>query len=194
MLLKNSDRLVAKIFTAILNPCNKSSTQATAFLSFSSNGSVWHLAACARPMFCFVFCKECWNLAACARLTLICATNQHVDPEVFYWTLTDGLCCTSPCSSSSHHILSSSWHTVIAWGRIWGWHEGVTTSSIYALSNVHILSIHRIPILENDLVQCDISSYTWAWANWVLDPSEATPCKTFHRASHMLHACPFLSN
>ena len=38
------------------------------------------------------------------------------------------------------HILSSHWHTFIAWGRIWGWLKSVATPPSCAPSSVHILS------------------------------------------------------
>ena len=85
--------------------------------------------------------------------------------------LTDGLCYKISCSSHSHHILGSHWHTVIAWGRIWGWLKGVTTPPSCAPGNVHTLSNHNRPSVETDLVLCDVSSWAWAcwpWVHWIL--------------------------
>ena len=87
-------------------------------------------------------------------------------------SLTDGLCCACSCSSHSHHIFGSHWHTVIAWRRIWGWLKGVATPPSCAPGNVHILSRHNRPSLETDLVLCDVSSYAWTcltWTYWFLE-------------------------
>ena len=87
-------------------------------------------------------------------------------------SLTDGLCCTCSCSSHSHHILSSHWHTVIAWGRIWGWLKGVATPPSCATGNVHILSEHRRPSLDTDPVLHMVPTWAWTclpWVNWVLE-------------------------
>ena len=95
----------------------------------------------------------------------VCALQHKVQ-------LTDGLCCTCSCSSHSHHILSSHWHTVIAWGRIWGWLKGVTTPPSCALGNVHILSSHNRPSLDTHLVLCDVPpwpSACLACIQWVLE-------------------------
>ena len=87
-------------------------------------------------------------------------------------SLTDGLCCTHSYSSHSHHILSSHWHTVIAWGRIWGGLKGVATPPICAPGNVHTLSNHNRPRLENDPVLHMVPTWAWTclpWVNWVLE-------------------------
>ena len=94
-----------------------------------------------------------------------CLTKNMMKCEVL---LTDGLRCTHSCSSHSHHILSSHWHSVIAWGRIWVWLKGMTTPPSCALSNVHIHSSHNRPSLVTDLVLCDIPSYSRAWIFWIL--------------------------
>ena len=82
------------------------------------------------------------------------------ETSIIIW-LTDGLCCTQPCSSHSHYILCSHWHTVIARGRIWGWLECVATLPRCAPGNVHILSIHQRSSLESDLVLCDVAFLAW---------------------------------
>ena len=91
---------------------------------------------------------------------------------LFIIWLTDGLCCTPSCSSLSHHILSSHWHTVIACGRIWVWLKCVITPSSCACSNVHIECIHKRSTLESDLVLCDDSPWTltrFHRVQWILE-------------------------
>ena len=88
-----------------------------------------------------------------------------------FW-LTDGLCCTISCRSHSRQILSNHWHTVIAWGRIWGWLKCVITPSSCACSNVHIECIHKRSTLESDLVLCDDSPWTLTCfhrVQWILE-------------------------
>ena len=92
------------------------------------------------------------------------------DPYIYSW-LTDGLCCTCSCSSHSHHILSSHWHTVIAWGRIWGWLKGVTTPPSCAPGNIYIMCTVHIQTLENNPVLSDVPIWVWTyhpWIHWVL--------------------------
>ena len=87
-------------------------------------------------------------------------------------SLTDGLCGTHSFSSHSHHILSNHWHTVITWGRIWGWLKSVATPSSCAPGNVHSLSSHNRPSLETDLVPHMVPTWAWTylpWVNWVLE-------------------------
>ena len=97
-------------------------------------------------------------------------TSIWSTPAWYGIQLTDGLYCTTFCSSNSHHILSSHWHTVIGWGRIWGWLKGVGTPPSCAPGNVHS-SCKRCSV-ETDLVMCDVPNYTWTclpWVNWVLE-------------------------
>ena len=83
--------------------------------------------------------------------------------------LTDGLCCKVSFRSNSHHILSSHWHTVIAWGKIWGWLKYVTTPPSCTPGNIHTLSNNRLS-LEVDLVLCNVSSRTgFSWVQWILE-------------------------
>ena len=120
---------------------------------------------------------------------------QRVGPEVpvFYWTLTDVLCCTCSFSSSSHHILSSSRHSqkviIVTW-ETRGWHKGVATPSIYAPGSVHILSITWPLSPESELVLYNASSYIRAWVHRViLERSNTT-----NKASCMLNAWFLSSN
>ena len=89
--------------------------------------------------------------------------------------LTDGLCCTCSCRSNSYHILSSHWHIVIAWGRIWRWLKGEATSPSCTSVNVQIFSSGEHPSPEMNLVLCDVSP--WAstcllCVSWILKERE----------------------
>ena len=106
--------------------------------------------------------------------------HVHLTPQTPVFTyhniltssLTDGLCCAFCCSSLSRYILCSHWHTVKAWGRIWGWLKGVTAPPSFAPGNVHILTIHSRPTLESDLVLCDDSPWTLTCfhrVQWILE-------------------------
>ena len=98
----------------------------------------------------------------------------HLSTKIYSFIiwLTDGLCCTISCRSYSHKILSNHWHTIIAWGRIWGWLKCVITPSSCACSNVHNECIHKRSTLESGLVLCDDSPWTLTCfhrVQWILE-------------------------
>ena len=83
------------------------------------------------------------------------------------YELTDSLCCTCSCSSHSHHIFSSHWHTVITWRRIWGWLKGVATPPSCAPGKAHTLHVHNRPRVETDPVLSDMPTCDWTCAPWI---------------------------
>ena len=125
--------------------------------------------------FVFSTCSNTKEIGLC----LNCSEAQHntvlylstkIYPFIIW--LTDGLCCTISCRSHSHQILSNHWHTIIAWGRIWGWHKCVITPSSCACSNVHNECIHKRSTLESGLVLCDDSPWTHTCfhrVQWILE-------------------------
>ena len=104
-----------------------------------------------------------------------CGCSSHLWMDCYTcFQLTDCLCCTCSCSSESHYILSSHWHTVIAWGFTLNSQEiiHVATPLISACSSVHILINLKRSDLVSDLVSSGDSPWALTsllWVHWILE-------------------------
>ena len=120
--------------------------------------------------------KPCHSLRVCGHAgNYRCGYTSHLWMDCcICFQLTDCLCCTCSCSSESHYILSSHWHTVIAWGYTLNSQEiiHVATPLISACSSVHILINLKRSDLVSDLVLSGDSPWALTsllWVNWILE-------------------------